>query len=73
MPLTPSASIAPGTKAPPFNLPNPHGHRIGLHDFPEARAVLIAFISNRCPYVQAIREAFAALAQDYEPRYALSA
>ncbi|QCO00650.1 thioredoxin family protein [Azospirillum argentinense] len=68
MPLTPSASIALGTKAPPFYLPNPQGHRIGLHDFPEARAVLIAFISNRCPYVQVIREAFAALARDYEPR-----
>ncbi|WP_188260979.1 hypothetical protein [Azospirillum tabaci] len=59
MPLTPSASIALGTKAPPFYLPNPQGHRIGLHDFPEAKAVLIAFISDRLPHVRMIREAFA--------------
>ncbi|OYD84422.1 redoxin domain-containing protein [Azospirillum brasilense] len=68
MPLTPSASIALGTKAPPFYLPNPQGHRIGLHDFPEAKAVLVAFISNCLPHVRMIREAFAILARDYEPQ-----
>lgn len=68
MPLTPSNSIALGTKAAPFSLPDSSGVRVGLHDFTGAKAVLVAFISNRCPYVKLIREEFAAFARDYAAR-----
>lgn len=68
MPLTPSNSLALGTPAPAFSLPDPAGKVVSLADFDGAPALLVAFISNRCPYVKLIREALAAFAADYQPR-----
>lgn len=67
MPLTPSNAIELGTPAQPFSLPEPlTGRLLGPADFTEARALLVAFISNRCPYVIHIREGLAQLARDYD-------
>jgi len=68
MPLTPSNSLALGTPAPAFSLPDPSGKAVSLEDFASAPALLVAFISNRCPYVKLIREALAAFAAEYQPR-----
>jgi len=65
MPLTASNEIAIGTRAPGFLLPDADGRIYSLDDFRGATALLIAFVSNRCPYVIHIREAFAAYARDY--------
>ena len=65
MPLTASNEIAIGTKAPDFLLKDADGRSYALDDFKDAKALLVAFISNRCPYVVHIREAFAAYARDY--------
>lgn len=65
MPKTEANAIDLGTEAADFLLPDAHGvlHRLG--DFDGKPALLVAFISNRCPFVVLIREEFAALARDY--------
>lgn len=65
MPVTPSNEIAIGTKAPTFRLADASGKVHSLEDFSGAKALLVAFLSNRCPYVVHIREALAAYARDY--------
>ncbi|BCJ89935.1 thioredoxin family protein [Terrihabitans soli] len=65
MPLTASNEIAIGTRAPAFQLADSGGRKHGLEDFAGSKALLVAFLSNRCPYVVHIREAFAAYACEY--------
>lgn len=57
-----------GAPLRPFRLPEPlTGRLLGPEDFPEARAVLVAFICNACPDVQHVAGALAALTRDLEP------
>ena len=54
MALTPSSSmLAPGTRAPDFTIKGIDGKKHSLADYSTARALLIIFICNHCPYVQA--------------------
>ena len=68
MPQTTSNAIAIGTQAADFRLPGSDGKIHQRADFDNAKALLVAFISNRCPFVLLVRDAFAGLARDYEPR-----
>jgi peroxiredoxin len=45
-----------GWKAPDFNLPGVDGHHWTLADVVGAKGLLVMFVCNHCPYVQAIRE-----------------
>lgn len=65
MPKTESNPITLGTTAPDFILPDADGRLFTLADFHEQPALLVAFISNRCPFVVHIREAFAKFAADF--------
>ncbi|SHJ92247.1 Peroxiredoxin [Aureimonas altamirensis DSM 21988] len=65
MPQTPSNPIQLGSSLPDFVLPGPNGASITPADFAGAPALLVAFISNRCPFVVLIREELAAYARDY--------
>ncbi|RIL05924.1 MAG: thioredoxin family protein [Proteobacteria bacterium] len=65
MALTPSTMLALGTEAPDFRLPDPAGKLVALADFRDAPALLVAFWCNHCPYVQHVREGFAAFAKEY--------
>jgi peroxiredoxin len=65
MPKTESNPIELGTKAADFLLPDAHGVLHRLADFDAKPALLVAFISNRCPFVVLIREQLAAFARDY--------
>jgi peroxiredoxin len=58
----------PGTTAPDFALPDPAGNMHRLADFAEARALVVAFICNHCPYVKHIIGGLAQFARDYQPR-----
>jgi peroxiredoxin len=40
-------------KAPEFSLPSTDGKTISLSDFNDAKAILIIFMCNHCPYVKA--------------------
>ena len=43
-----------GTPAPDFRLPDPDGRMFSLADIAGPRGTLVMFISNHCPYVQAV-------------------
>jgi peroxiredoxin len=43
-------------KAPDFNLPGVDGHNWALADVVGEKGLLVMFICNHCPYVQAIRQ-----------------
>ncbi|SMC94475.1 thioredoxin family protein [Rhizobium sp. RU36D] len=68
MPKTPSNDVELGTLAPDFRLPDASGAQFALADVADSHAVLIAFISNRCPFVVLIREQLAQFARDYADR-----
>lgn len=57
-----------GTPAPAFRLPDAQGRLHALEDFGSAKALLVAFICNHCPYVKHILPAFAQFARNYQPQ-----
>ena len=57
-----------GTEAPSFSLPDPDGRRHSLDDVPDARAYLVMFICNHCPFVKHVRHELARLGDDYLPQ-----
>jgi peroxiredoxin len=57
-----------GTPAPEFALPDPSGRIYSLKDFASARALLVAFLCNHCPFVQHILDGFVAFASEYAPK-----
>lgn len=60
-----------GTPAPDFDLPDAvSGRRMSLADFSEAKALVVMFICNHCPYVIRIREGLAEFGRDYADREA---
>ena len=68
MPKTESNAITLGTIAPDFVLPDAEGNLHTLAEVKEQPALLVAFISNRCPFVLLIREELAKFARDYQGR-----
>ena len=68
MVLTPSTMLPLGTEAPDFELPDTRGQKVTLADFDGARALVVMFICNHCPYVQHLRHGLAQVARDYRPR-----
>ncbi len=68
MALTPSTMLALGTHAPDFALPDTEGQTVSLDDFKDARALLVMFICNHCPFVVHVADELARLAKDYQPK-----
>ena len=65
---TPSTMLELGTEAPDFSLIEPATDKmVSLSDYKD-QAVLIAFISNHCPYVILIKDALSQFARDYQDR-----
>jgi peroxiredoxin len=64
----PSTMLELGTPAPDFALPDTAGHTVRLADFKDARALLVMFICNHCPYVKHVQHELVRIARDYEPR-----
>lgn len=56
MALTETPPLEPGMIAPDFRLPATDGRTLTLADVRGPRGVVVMFICNHCPYVQAIRE-----------------
>jgi peroxiredoxin len=65
---TASNEMAMGTLAPSFDLPDPKGHRHALEEFAEARALLVIFMCNHCPYVKHLKKALVDFAGKYQSR-----
>ncbi len=66
MVLTPSTMLPLGTKAPPFSLLNVDGRTVSLADFAGAKALLVVFMCNHCPYVKHVAPGLAELAREYQ-------
>lgn len=64
-----SLMVELGTPAPDFALPSvTTGETVSLADFASAKAVLVAFLSNHCPYVRHLEAGFAAFTKEYAAR-----
>src|SRR3712207_6105218 len=67
MAATPSTMLELGTPIPLFNLTDTGGHTVCVDDFWNAKALVVIFLSNHCPFVKHVREAVVALAREYQP------
>ena len=68
MAVTASEMLSLGTKAPDFNLPDTTGKIVSLNDFQEARAFLVIFMCNHCPFVKHILYGLVALIKEYQAK-----
>ena len=68
MALTESKQVALGTGAPEFKLPAVDGKTYALADFADAKVLVVLFICNHCPYVQAVEERILSLAREFAPK-----
>ena len=65
MARTPSTMLPLGTSAPDFALRDPRsGVTVSLDDFSDARALVVAFWCNHCPFVKHVRDAFVDFADE---------
>jgi peroxiredoxin len=60
--------LALGTKAPAFALPDPSGKTVSIDDFSDAKALLVMFICNHCPFVKHVRHELARLGKEYQDK-----
>lgn len=61
--------IALGTKAPEFTLPDTvSGKNVSLSDLKSAKATVIMFICNHCPFVKHVNIELVRMANDYIPK-----
>lgn len=65
---TASTMLELGAKAPEFTLPNIDGSTVSLDDYQDARALLVMFICNHCPFVKHVAAELAKLGRDYTDR-----
>jgi peroxiredoxin len=63
---TPPARL--GSACPDFRLPAVDGKTYERRDFDRADALVVMFICNHCPYVQAVEDRLIRLARAYAPR-----
>ena len=68
MARTPSTMLPLGTQAPDFSLANVDGRTVALADLKDAKALLVVFMCNHCPFVKHVAPELARLAKDYQPR-----
>jgi len=66
MVATNSTMLPLGTRAPEFSLPDTEGKTVSLSDFKDARAVLIVFMCNHCPFVKHIINELVKLIKEYQ-------
>jgi peroxiredoxin len=66
--LLENTDIPLGTPCPEFDLPRVDGGRFSRADAAGAKAMVVMFICNHCPYVQAVEDRIIDLAHAYGPR-----
>jgi peroxiredoxin len=65
MVLLKSENIELGTSAPNFHLSGVDGKKYSLESFRDAKVLVVMFICNHCPYVQAVEDRILQLHRDY--------
>lgn len=68
MALMHSTESVLGSAPAAFSLPGVDGKHYSLESFAGARALLVVFMCNHCPYVVAIHERLSSLARTYQPQ-----
>ena len=68
MALTENTDIALGSPCPEFRLRAVDGATVARDDFRDKTALVVMFICNHCPYVQAVEDRYVALAREYGPK-----
>src|SRR5213593_631366 len=68
MALTESRDLSLGTTCPDFRLRSVDGQSVARDDFRAKPVLVVLFICNHCPYVQAVEERIVQLRRDYGPR-----
>ena len=68
MALTESRDLPLGTSCPDFRLRSVDGKVFARDDFRDRPVLVVMFICNHCPYVQAVEDRIIALARDYGAR-----
>jgi len=54
-----------GTEAPEFELPDTKGEPVSLNDFDDAKALVVVFMCNHCPFVKHVRPGLIEVAREY--------
>ena len=68
MAVTASEMLPLGTSAPDFSLPDIEGKIVSLKDFREAKAFLVVFMCNHCPFVKHILDPMIELVKGYQSK-----
>jgi peroxiredoxin len=68
MVLLNSNPVSLGTSAVDFHLSSVAGREYSLADFASAKALLVMFICNHCPYVVAVEDRIIQLQREYGPQ-----
>jgi peroxiredoxin len=68
MAAVPSNMVPLGTPAPTFRLKSTQGDLVSIKNFADARALLIIFMCNHCPYMKHLHKGLVELANDYIPK-----
>lgn len=68
MALTYSNQLQTGVAAPPFHLPGVDGKIYSLESFSDAKALIVIFTCNHCPYAVALEDRIIAIQHDYADR-----
>jgi peroxiredoxin len=68
MVLLESTALELGRPCPDFDLPSVEGKRVRRDDFADRPVLVVLFLCNHCPYVQAVEERIVALRRDFGPR-----
>jgi len=68
MVFTPSTMLKLGSPAPDFSLPDTEGNTVSLNDFKDAKALLVMFICNHCPFVVYVADELAKIGEAYQPK-----
>jgi peroxiredoxin len=68
MALTENRDVTLGTTCPDFRLPSVDGATVARDDFRDKPVLVVMFLCNHCPYVQAIEDRLIALAHEYAPK-----
>ncbi len=63
-----SSTLAIGERAPYFSLPATDGKIYSLSDFADAKALLVVFTCNHCPYSRAYERRLVEIAKRYQPQ-----
>lgn len=65
---TASTMLPLGIEAPDFSLPNVDSKTVSLSDVVGAKAYLVMFICNHCPFVQHVADELAKLGHEYQEK-----